>query len=517
MNLYVFSIGGSGVRVLHSLTMLLAAGIKMQSAKVIPVIIDTDEKNGNTNTTLKAIENYRIIYNKVSLLNGQETELNKKKVAKTSVFATEIDEPRIITISGTNFGDLKSVIGKNATGIDAEIKKFISVIYNDIDLDMPLTYGFIGHPNVGSIVLNYLFEQSQKDKNKDFSRIVEGIGNDDKILLIGSIFGGTGAAGFPLLLNIFNNSEKEELNKKNRIKGALSLTPYYLVGKNSNDIGKDSLDSKEGKFNYSVNSASFDSKTIAAQLYYNDYINKDIGSDIDAMYYVGDNGERSQYENNRGGEFQNNPAHIVELQGALCITHFDNKITKKGNNEQTQYADLTLTSSDSSTLTVGNNDELRNSLIRLWMSRRFFISYLPEYVDKNPLPTILQQIGYDKNEYTQNDPKSFSYNLKEFLEAYKKWAEDLEDSKIHKRRFEFVDTNANNYNDELIHKGFKDYVPKTERKYIVIGEEADIISKFLSSLNKIALKNIVNSTDVNSCLVRFVSQVIDDIITTKMK
>jgi hypothetical protein len=499
--------------------MLLAAGIKMQAAKVIPVIIDTDETNGNTTTTLNTIKNYRIICDTIKLMDGQKTAINKKQVTKTSIFATEIDEPRIITISGTNFGDLKTIVGENASDIDPEIKKVLRILYNNENLDMPLTYGFIGHPNVGSVVLSYLFQ-----KNEEFRNTIKGIGSDDKIFLISSIFGGTGAAGFPLLLNIFNNSKETGLNKKNNFKGALSVIPYYGVGDNSHSIGNDILDSaKEGDGSklYKIDSSLFDAKTFAAQLYYDNYID----GDIDIMYYVGDKKYKSQYANSLGGENQNNPAHVVEVYGALSIIHFDNQKPERISNKDDSNTDAkysnSILNSDNTKLTAGKNEELRNSLIRLWMFRRFYINYLPKkYLDKNPLPSVLQQIGYTENSYSENGTQTFPVNMKAFLNTYKEWAEQLkgiatsETRFKHDRTFLFVDTSVIP-DDECIHDGFEEYKPKTAKG--LFGIKAGIVqSDFLGSLNKVALKNDITIADVNTKLVRFAVQVIDDIINNKM-
>ena len=51
MNLYIFAIGGSGSRVLRSLTMLLAAGVQTDS-NIIPIIIDPDASNGDLDRTV---------------------------------------------------------------------------------------------------------------------------------------------------------------------------------------------------------------------------------------------------------------------------------------------------------------------------------------------------------------------------------------------------------------------------------------------------------------------------------
>ena len=45
--LYIFGIGGTGSRVLRSLTMLLAAGVDTNGYDIVPVIIDPDTSNAD--------------------------------------------------------------------------------------------------------------------------------------------------------------------------------------------------------------------------------------------------------------------------------------------------------------------------------------------------------------------------------------------------------------------------------------------------------------------------------------
>lgn len=63
--LYVFAIGGSGSRVLRSLTMLLASGVESQS-DIIPMIIDPDTSNGDLERTVSLLRLYQSIHNDLS-------------------------------------------------------------------------------------------------------------------------------------------------------------------------------------------------------------------------------------------------------------------------------------------------------------------------------------------------------------------------------------------------------------------------------------------------------------------
>ena len=64
MNLYVFAIGGSGSRVLRSLTMLLASGVEVNS-NIIPIIIDPDTSNGDLDRAVNALRMYETVRNEL--------------------------------------------------------------------------------------------------------------------------------------------------------------------------------------------------------------------------------------------------------------------------------------------------------------------------------------------------------------------------------------------------------------------------------------------------------------------
>ena len=58
--LFVFGIGGTGARVLRSLTMLLMAGVKTNNNidEIIPIVIEKDSTNGDMARTTRIINNY---------------------------------------------------------------------------------------------------------------------------------------------------------------------------------------------------------------------------------------------------------------------------------------------------------------------------------------------------------------------------------------------------------------------------------------------------------------------------
>ena len=59
--LYVFAIGGSGSRVLRSLTMLLSSGVHT-NYEIVPMIVDPDQSNGDLVRTVDVMRSYAVSY-----------------------------------------------------------------------------------------------------------------------------------------------------------------------------------------------------------------------------------------------------------------------------------------------------------------------------------------------------------------------------------------------------------------------------------------------------------------------
>ncbi|MBC7447416.1 MAG: hypothetical protein H7330_05100, partial [Hymenobacteraceae bacterium] len=61
--LFVFAIGGTGARVLRTLTMLLAAGVRLPNCdQLVPVLIDPDTDNGDVKRTVALPRRYAALH-----------------------------------------------------------------------------------------------------------------------------------------------------------------------------------------------------------------------------------------------------------------------------------------------------------------------------------------------------------------------------------------------------------------------------------------------------------------------
>lgn len=309
MRVFIFGIGGTGSRVLRSLTMLLASGVKLnhQDLSIVPVIIDTDAHNGDTARTREVLRSYHTIRNNF---------VNKTATSQTDTFFnTQIRSFNRMEGNGSdaaeldiqfNFQNQENTFANfiSYNSLNQENKDVIELLYNDSidhypELHLDLTVGFKGNPNIGSVVFNGLAD-SQQFKNLEGS-----FTSNDRIFIISSIFGGTGASGFPTLVKLIRNSKNENL--KRSLIGAITVMPYFNV---------DSDDKS------AINSAIFDTKTKAALSFYADdsHINS-----VNALYYLADNNQSGTLPNVEGGKDQVNDSHIVELIAATSVIDFINK------------------------------------------------------------------------------------------------------------------------------------------------------------------------------------------------
>lgn len=290
--LYVFGIGGTGSRVIKSLAMLLATGIDIAGYEVVPIIIDPDEANGDVTRTIDILKNYQHIRNSLSFTDADENKFFKTRIS-------DITQNFRLVLSDIKNERFKDYI--EYSSLDESNKALISLLFSEDNLNADMEVGFKGNPNIGSVVLNQ-FKQSQ-----DFKDFASSFAQDDRIFIISSIFGGTGAAGFPLLLKNIRNADHGLSTWKylqDAPVGAITMLPYFGVSP-----------SEESK----IDKSTFISKTKAALSYYEENVSGN--NSLNALYYLGDNVTKD-YPNHEGASSQKNDAHFLEIAAALSIVDF---------------------------------------------------------------------------------------------------------------------------------------------------------------------------------------------------
>ncbi len=303
--LFIFAIGGTGSRVVKSLAMLLAAGVEIKAREIIPIIIDPDSTNGDMQRTVDILKHYRRVHNKIGFEKNNffKTKISTLRSLTENLGAgSELSEVFRYSIDGSKEGRFREFI--DYSGLDNTNRALIDLLYSNANLNLKLDEGFKGNPNIGSVVLNK-FKDSDEFKN-----FASNFGQDDRIFIISSIFGGTGAAGFPLMLKNLRNADADSVANSDFLRnariGALSVLPYFGVAPQKGGV---------------IDKDTFTSKTKAALSYYKRNIVDN--RSLNALYYLGDDVSQN-YEYSEGQTSQKNKAHLIEMIGATSIIDFMN-------------------------------------------------------------------------------------------------------------------------------------------------------------------------------------------------
>ncbi len=415
--LFIFGIGGTGARVIKSLVMLLAAGIKSANDfEIVPIIIDPHKDNEDLKRTISILSSYEKIVEQIETRNGffgtklttlQSLDHNKTLSGTYSFALKEVSNTKF-----KDYFDYNSLNDENRGLADLLFSgKSVNANGSVIDLlDIPMDIGFVGNPNVGSVVLNQ-FEDSE-----EFKDFANNFNEGDRVFIISSIFGGTGAAGFPLILknirDAVNNAGLANAGfLQNSAIGALTVMPYFNI---------------EVDENSPIKKSDFIEKTKAALGYYKNNVN----SSLNAMYYIGDSFTGKPYENDPGRGGQKNKAHFVEVAGALAIFDFMNMaegslITENGRPLNSVFKEYSI-KNDLDSLNFGDlNDNsnalLGKSLTRLTLFKKYLDEQFDKSIDQKAWSTDLPAI--DKS---FKNGQFFSSNLKGFLAHYTEWLREME-------------------------------------------------------------------------------------------
>jgi transcriptional regulator with XRE-family HTH domain len=385
--IYVFGIGGTGVRILRALTMLLAAGVECQADAIVPIIIDPDAAAGDVERAVDLMKKYGEIRSK---LNFDSKRANR-------FFKTDIKE--IMTNFRLPLSNTQDVLFDeymNVSEMSRENQALVNMLFSQKNLASDMTVGFKGNPNVGSVVLN------QFDDSYEFQNFANEFTEQDKIFIISSIFGGTGASGFPLLLKTLRTSE--DVANKNYVHnahiGAITVLPYFQVKQDENS---------------QIDSATFVSKAKSALAYYERNISKN--NSIDTLYYIADD-IRTTYDNYEGGTNQKNDAHFVEMVSALALIDFANSQKP----ERTVHKEFGI-EIDTKEIIFENIGNITKGKLRQAMTQfHLFSKYLGETDESDFLKLPWTKIRSLDKTFFDGD---FIKTLKKIQDEYLTWLEEM--------------------------------------------------------------------------------------------
>lgn len=446
MTTYIFAIGGTGARVLRALTMLLAAGVEDTSMnnEIVPVLIDYDGDNGDTKRVQDIMEHYQAVNalcykDSIHGPHNQHyfctpiTKLHKKMRGANNDQRFMMQLPDID--DGTSYsGFIKhgAMTQRNGT---AATRHLLDSLYSTVDginlntnednpdaeLHMRVHHGFRGSPSIGRVMMMKLKDSA------DLQNLNLAAG--DRIFIIGSIFGGTGASGIPMLLDYF----KEDADGKfgtNKI-GVLFVTPYFEIANDDHSP---------------ISSATFIAKTKAAVEAYKDTVYQK----ADAVYVVGDSRSASKFDNREGGNEQRNEAHVVEMAGAIMTMDFINR----GDDELIPLNgtfEFAL-NGDGDVPPVLNYDDFTDDTKKRWLDPMASFVVFKTFCQNYFIPQRCERRDIWLNRTGLSEHEDLRTALKAFFKDFDEWIEEMEGEK---HPFKLFDIKQRDYCKLLAYKELK--------------------------------------------------------------
>ena len=156
-------------------------------------MVDQDEANGNVNRTKMLLSKYK------NLRRSLRDEAGHDLAKDSDLFRTNVssnNDSVWLPLKGAD-PTLEEVIYYES--LKPEVKGLIDCLYDDPQKKLKLSEGFRGITSVGAAAL---LATTSNEEDPFWSQIYRAIesargGEEVKVFIISSIFGGTGAAGFP--------------------------------------------------------------------------------------------------------------------------------------------------------------------------------------------------------------------------------------------------------------------------------------------------------------------------------
>ncbi|WP_373481082.1 hypothetical protein [Geminocystis sp.] len=271
------------------------------SNKLKILFIDADETNGNLQRSQNSFNLYQKCY---QLLKGKHQEC---PWMTTNIESYGVWSPFTKNNADRQLGSFFSYNTLKQTS--PSLANLFDVLYTEDERKVSLEVGFRGRPAIGSSIMTQInLERLEEEPWRSLINEIEnnaGGGGNAKVLLCGSIFGGTGASGLPTIGRLIANKlEKDGVRDRVKI-GCIFALPYFNFPKgNANEQVYASSD-------------SFLLNTEAALRYY-----KEQAQQFDTKYLIGNQSFEKLGDFSVGKDTQINRPHFVELYAGLAARHF---------------------------------------------------------------------------------------------------------------------------------------------------------------------------------------------------
>ena len=467
MKNFIIGIGGTGAKCLEHLLHCCSAGLGPQN--LWAGMVDQDEANGNVSRTKILLSKYMNLRN--SLRNESGHDLAKdSNLFKTNITAN--NDAVWLPLKGAD-PTLEEVIHYEL--LKPEVKGLMDCLYDPDEMKQNLSEGFRARPNIGAAAM---LATTANEDDPFWSQIYKAIdaargGEEVRVFIISSIFGGTGASGFPNIARRIKQIQKEKNVTSNFHLGGALMLPYFNY-----EVPEDNM---EGEL--FAKPEEFLDQTKGALEYYAKLFEYD--KIFDQVYVTGWDPLAKLPNFKMGGNLQNNPPLFPELYGALGALKFfseDNKINDTqeifhiGKNESNDilWSDIPNVSSN-----LNSKDSL-SKLIRFAFSYNWMYgpaltgswSKIKKYENENWFKRLVYKNTYNNDtkvcEVGHEHNQEVITSMKEYCQDVLTWITDMQYSTV---------ANTDQKMDLIVSDFFSEVQAKNTSTRVIIKEKLNATEK----------------------------------------
>jgi len=302
-NHFLVFIGGTGAKCAEAFVQLAAAGALGGSSDTYHLMtMDVDAANGNRRLAIEAVHRYQLL---------REQFPATGRYSGSSLFRTRIEHYDWHVRMPDTFHKSAGVNCLNAmrTQNNDEEEELLRLLYTDAEMGFDFSLeGFHAIPAIGAPVLQYILgEGVGLEGCRSFVEALQSeVSAHSRLIVIGSIFGGTGACGVPAMLR-FLTDQLEKVTLAGRIHThAVLLLPYYHFAEPTVD---EQLAVHARKFYNNARGALAFYRSLGRELKY------------ESLYLLGSPVDYNMGAYHPGMERQQNPPTPVEWESAFAIAH----------------------------------------------------------------------------------------------------------------------------------------------------------------------------------------------------
>ena len=467
MKNFIIGIGGTGAKCLEHLLHGSSAGLGPKN--LWAGMVDQDEANGNVSRTKILLSKYMNL--RTSLRNEAGHDLAKdSNLFKTHITAN--NDAVWLPLKGAD-PTLEEVIHYEL--LKPEVKGLMDCLYDPDELKQNLSEGFRARPNIGAAAM---LATTANEDDPFWSQIYKAIdaargGEEVRVFIISSIFGGTGASGFPNIARRIKQIQKEKNVTSNFHLGGALMLPYFNY-----DVPEENM---EGELY--AKPEEFLDQTKGALQYYAKLFEYD--KIFDQVYVTGWDPLTKLPNFKMGGNLQNNPPLFPELYAALGALKFfseDNKISDTqeifhiGKNESNEilWSDIPNVSNN-----LNSKDNISN-LIRFSFSYNWMYgpaltgswSKIKKYENENWFKRLIFKNTYNNDtkacEVGHEQNQEVILSMQEYCQDVLTWITDMQYSTI---------ANTDQKMDLIISDFFSEFAAKNTSTRVTIKEKLNAAEK----------------------------------------